>query len=90
MLRNMARVSKMNSKEVLNFLSPNRKWIKDDLFSRDEDFLSYDFGINILFSWNERHSDLFSNMSRSKFSDAERSFVGCHGSNSDARRAYEH
>ena len=29
MLRNMARVSGMSSKDVLNFLSPNRKWIKD-------------------------------------------------------------
>eukprot|EP00494_Astrolonche_serrata_P025753 UN26014 len=47
MLRNMARVSNMTSKEVLNFLSPHKRWIKDDLFSRDEDFLSYDFSSQV-------------------------------------------
>merc|ERR1719361_2180804 len=43
MLRNMAIISGMSSREVLNFLAPNRKHMKDCLFEASDDALSYEF-----------------------------------------------
>jgi len=43
MLRNMAILSGMSSREVLNFLAPNRKHMKDCLFEASDDALSFEF-----------------------------------------------
>ena len=43
MLRNMAIIGNMSSREVLNFLSPNRKHMKDGLFEASDDALCFEF-----------------------------------------------
>eukprot|EP00485_Elphidium_margaritaceum_P014580 CAMPEP_0202732188 /NCGR_PEP_ID=MMETSP1385-20130828/187527_1 /ASSEMBLY_ACC=CAM_ASM_000861 /TAXON_ID=933848 /ORGANISM="Elphidium margaritaceum" /LENGTH=1162 /DNA_ID=CAMNT_0049398495 /DNA_START=24 /DNA_END=3510 /DNA_ORIENTATION=- len=43
MLRNMAIIADMSSREILNFLSPNRKHMKDGLFEASDDALSFEF-----------------------------------------------
>ena len=43
MLRNMAIIGDMSSREVLNFLSPNRKHMKDGLFEASDDALCFEF-----------------------------------------------
>ena len=43
MLRNMAIMGGMSSREVLNFLSPNRKHMKDGLFEASDDALCFEF-----------------------------------------------
>eukprot|EP01083_Nonionella_stella_P096037 269781_1 len=43
MLRNMAIIGNMSSREVLNFLSPNRRHMKDGLFEASDDALCFEF-----------------------------------------------